>query len=152
MRQAMKYKAELGTSYKEIYYEELTSEPQKVLTGLCDFLNISFIPEMLKIKKSNEFHGDAKGSNEIMINSQKYLSELTDRQIERIECLAMEPMIHFGYELMHKVKPEKLSKREEALYRASDIWNMYLFYVKEQGLVKATSYFFKLKKNDVSVS
>lgn len=149
MTRAMEYPGLLGNEYMEIYYEELTQNPQKVLTGICTFLGIDFISDMLSVKKSNEFHGDAKGSKEIMLNSKKYLSELTEDEVKKIEGLALPALTHFGYELVHKVTAKNLSKTEEIYYRFTDFWKTYKFYIKDYGIIKASSYVFKLVKNNI---
>ena len=152
MSKAMGYGSFLGKDYHEVYYEELTTNPRKVLTGICDYLGIRFVEDMLTIKKSHEFHGDARGSTEILVNSKKYLTELSDAEVSRIESLTLPAITHFGYELLHQVKPSRLSKGEEVMYRVSDLWKTYRFYVRDYGLLKAGSYVYKLVKNNIRPS
>jgi hypothetical protein len=148
MGKAMEYPAALGSDYIEVSYEQLTLQPEQVLTKICDFLGIRFTQEMLTVKQSHEFHGDAKSSREIILNSKKYLNQLTDQEVEKIESLSLPALTHFGYELLHQVSPSKLSVNAGLLYKVNDIWHMYRFYIREFGVARATSYFLKLKKNN----
>jgi hypothetical protein len=149
MKKAMEYPALLGPDYIEVYYEELTRDPQKVLTNICSFLDIHFTAEMLSVKKSNEFYGDARGSKEIILNSKKFMSELKDSEISKIEALTIPVISHFGYEVLHKVNPMKLSKSKSFLYKLEDVWNQYLFQVNEKGFIKGTVYTIKLSRNNL---
>lgn len=150
MSSAMAYKDLFGDAYTEVHYEDLTQNPEKVLTGICNFLGITFTPDMLTVKKSHEFHGDAKGSKQIMLNSKKYLNELTEQEVKRIESLTHPTLLHFGYELVHDVKPSQLPKSEAIYYRITDLWNTYRFYIRDYGIVKASSYLVKLIKNNIT--
>lgn len=152
MTMALTYPALLGSDYIEVQYEQLTSNPLPALTRLSEFLGIQFMPEMLRIKKSHEFHGAAKGSNEILVNSQKFLKGLTEAEVKKIEKLTKNTLIHFGYTPINEVNPEKLSASVDFFYRLYDIWNIYVFHVKEKGFLKGSLYVLKLKKNLVNPS
>jgi hypothetical protein len=122
MSQAMEYPAVFGKDYLEVHYEALTTQPEQTLKKICSFLEIDFMNEMLVMKKSHEFYGDAKGSTAIISNSQKYLSELKDEEVRRLESLASPAITHFGYKTLHEVTPSKLSATTEFYYKILDIW------------------------------
>jgi len=149
MGQARKFPALFGNDYLEVHYESLTENPEQTLSVICRFLGIDFVPEMLTISQSTEFYGKGRGSKEVIKNSKKYLGELTDREVSKVESLIHPVMGYFGYELLHAVNPRELSRPEALFYRLSDAWNMYRFHVREKGLIKGTSYTFKLRNNNI---
>lgn len=88
-----------------ICYEELTAEPEAVLRGLCQFLDIRFKPEMLMGHLSNEAQRTAMSSSlwanlaqPIMRNnSQKFLTGLSEADIRIIESVAGDCLDALGY-------------------------------------------------------
>lgn len=100
--------SEQALSPNQVYgvcYEELTAEPEPVLRGLCDFLDIQFKPEMLDGHLSSEAQRTAVSSSlwanlskPIMRNnSQKFLKGLSEEEIRIIESVAGDCLDALGY-------------------------------------------------------
>ena len=108
--------------FKRICYEELTSEPEQIIKDLCDFLEISFVPDMLDFHRSGEASRTATKSSlwsnltkpVMSSNSNKFKQDMSKQHVRIIESVAGEIMDKLGYE-RHLVKAgteEKFSKRE----------------------------------------
>jgi len=149
MKQAQKYDHLFGKDYLKVSYEDLTSDAQPVLTSICSFLGIDFTDEMLSVKKSHEFYGDAKGSTKIISNSGKFSRELSDAEIKKIEQLTVPVISEYGYVPVHRVNHESLTSYEDMFYRIQDILMTYRFHIKDKGLVKGTVYTLKLRNNNL---
>jgi hypothetical protein len=92
-----------------ICYEELTSDPETVLRGLCAFLGIRFKEAMLSCHLSPEAHRTAQSSSlwanltrPIMRhNTKKFLQELSEEDIRIIESVASDCLDALGYERVY---------------------------------------------------
>ncbi|MBI1423863.1 MAG: sulfotransferase [Gammaproteobacteria bacterium] len=89
-----------------VRYEELTSQPEKVIRQLCKFLAIPFIPEMLEFHRSQEATRTAKQSSLWMNltkplmsdNSKKFLKDMPEEHIRIIESVTGSLLDRLGYE------------------------------------------------------
>jgi len=134
----------LGPDYKEIFFEHLLEEPEKVLSNVCEFLGLDFISEMLVLNSPSEDLGDAKGMVEVMRNNKgKYASFLTPGEVKRIEeityCEARELMYVIEFATAHR--PLGLLERE--FWRFYDGLASARFHVARKGLAKGVSYFMR---------
>ena len=50
--QSIRFAKAYGEKYHKIYYEELITDPEKVVRGICKFLDINFEPAMLEFQHS----------------------------------------------------------------------------------------------------
>tara|TARA_R110001583_G_scaffold50075_5_gene156322 strand:- start:1255 stop:2313 length:1059 start_codon:yes stop_codon:yes gene_type:complete len=81
----------------KISFEELTSQPAKVVQSLCLFLGIDYCESMLEFSTSPENIGDAKGSLTVINNSNKWCGEFTNKEIKKIEKICGNLMVENGY-------------------------------------------------------
>ncbi len=105
-RLCLKERERIGPErFFSVCYEQLISDPGKVVKDLCDFLCIEFSESMLCFHQSREASRTAVASQlwqnldqPIMnSNSRKYLKELSEHDIRIVESLAGDVMDHLGY-------------------------------------------------------
>jgi hypothetical protein len=91
-----------------IRYEDFLADQEHTLRKVCNFLGLEFLPQMLDVAGSHEAQklsnmSDLWSSNcfaPIPVNRDKFKSQLSKAEIETIETLARDHMLHYGYELM----------------------------------------------------
>lgn len=96
--------AALGSNiYREIRYEELIEEPEKILLGLCEFLGLSYDPAMLRYFERatkvagatphfrNIYHPPTKGLRD-------WRHQMGREDLARYESLAGDLLDELGYE------------------------------------------------------
>ena len=92
--------------FYSISYEGLVEDPETNLKGLCEFMGVSYSPEMLNFHKSREA-SSAAGSSSLWgnvtqpimkKNTQKFLSQATDEEITIFELVAGDVLDALGYE------------------------------------------------------
>ncbi|MDC0713789.1 sulfotransferase [Stigmatella sp. ncwal1] len=93
--------------YLSVRYEDLLADPRQHLSRVCDWLGISFRPEMVAFNESDEAQKTADCGQMwanvkkplMQDNTQKWKSELSAEQILMFELVAGEMLRHHGYEL-----------------------------------------------------
>jgi hypothetical protein len=91
-----------------IRFEDFVVHQEEVLRRICDFIGISFIPDMIKISQSKEATEISRLSNlwknngfdPIASNINKFTRSLSSHEIILIETLTEELMDYYGYERM----------------------------------------------------
>ena len=91
-----------------IRYEDFLADQELVLRGICDFIGLDFLPQMLDVAASTEARQMSKLSDlwssncfgPIPANRDKFKSQLSVDEIEIIETVAKEHMRSYGYEFM----------------------------------------------------
>lgn len=88
----------LGEKGLEIRYEDLLEDPRAVLEKICNFLEVGFDDRMMWLDEPTENLGDAKGIVGIVKdNKAKYKDRLPADQLRKVEEIAGETMIIYGY-------------------------------------------------------
>ena len=90
-----------------VHYEQLTSDPEKVVRRICGFLGEDYLDQMLNYANrpdSAHLAGISKSwenlSKPILANNtKKYLAKLTPDEIFAVERNAFQELHYFGYEL-----------------------------------------------------
>jgi len=90
----------------ELCYEDLTDDPEPVLRSLTDFLGIEFHPAMMEFHRSTEAREASRSSQLwknlgqplIRNNSKKFLTGLTQEEVEIVESVAGAELDALGYE------------------------------------------------------
>lgn len=86
-----------------LHYESLVQHPEETLRALCDFLEVSYEPDMLSFYQlpDSVFPENVRTPNiQRPINAEsldKWRNELSDRQVASVEAVCREPMGRFGY-------------------------------------------------------
>jgi hypothetical protein len=88
-------------SWRLVRYEDLTSEPDSTLLNLCNWLGLSYEPEMLRFRqtKHHNLAGNRMrfGSEEKIINAAHWRSELKAEDLDAFNCIAGKLNKYFGY-------------------------------------------------------
>ena len=103
-------------------YEDLLSNPEGVLTALCDFLGVEYLPQMLRFHESDFSKrlavpgGPRENLSKPLIsqNARKYRTGLKQEQIRMIEAFLGDLMQSFGYTL--DVPESKHMSRQELFW------------------------------------
>ena len=136
---AYKKSREIAQKYPErtltIRFEDFVVHQEEVLRRICDFVGISFIPDMIKISRSKEATEISRLSNlwknngfdPIVSNINKFTERLSYDDIMLIETLAGELMDYYGYERMTtggaQVTPELYEQAtEENILNKQQAW------------------------------
>ncbi|MCX2980994.1 sulfotransferase [Halieaceae bacterium IMCC14734] len=89
----------LGERYLQVNYETLIESPEVVLRSICNMLELEFSAEMLTLVKPSENLGETRGQTEIIpTNKGKFETELTPKELKKIEEMAFNGMLAAGYE------------------------------------------------------
>jgi hypothetical protein len=146
VQQARKSAVSLGDNYQEIFYEQLLAEPEATLREVCRFLDCDFAPEMMSLDRPSENLGDAKGRTDIVQdNTGKYHERLTRKQIERIEEIVWPALQQdTPYQVHYGRQHQPLSPTARRLFHLYDGLASARFHVREKGLQKGLSYFYRL--------
>ena len=88
-----------------IKYEDFIQNPEKTMMNLCEWLNVRYNDRVMHYYESTESKSTAKSGEMwknvakpvIKNNFNKYLSELTDVEIDIFECIAGDTLNKLGY-------------------------------------------------------
>lgn len=98
--------------FVEVRYEDLTSEPAKVLEGLAGFLGIDDRSGDLSAVIRRRVGSDVKSNN-----SGKWRQALSRRDVERFEAMAGDALTRHGYALMFEGRARPVSAVERLGWR-----------------------------------
>jgi len=106
-------------------YEELTTDTERAIRALCDFLDVEYKPSMLEFHKSAEAKRAASASNLwenvtnplMRNNSRKFLKEAHESDIRIFESVAGDSMDTLGYERLFARKGEEQHFSQEEIGR-----------------------------------
>ncbi len=114
------YQGDKLSSYLEIKYEDLISQPELVVKEICEFLDVDFNLDMIKLEKPSEKHGKTSGAKKVVpSNKNKYLS-YNKKSVKLIEEITFHTMKSKGYEPVYANQEIKLSKSKLFLLRIYD--------------------------------
>jgi len=102
MQEGFRQAETIGSACKSVRYESLVSQPAEVIASVCDFLELSFDPQMLQLDSPVERRGDMSHATRqrteiIASNQQKYLKEMTPGQLARVEQIVFPWAAQLGY-------------------------------------------------------
>lgn len=111
-------------------YEELISDPEACIHDLCDFLRISYYPDMMNFYTSKASHDTAAAGEMwknvekpvIKNNTQKFLKELSPLEIELFEWVAQDTLNALGYPLYSSLSnPSLIAEEAISAYNEENI-------------------------------
>jgi len=116
------------TQWLTIRYEDLLAAPEATLQGVCSFLGEPYSPDLLRYFEREPARNLATLSGSwqnlsqpiLRNNREKYLTELSAKEIALIESIAGRQMKAFGYELRSTGSPSPPSVARRAAYFASE--------------------------------
>ena len=107
-----------------VMFESLLNDTEATCDRLCEFLNIPFSARMLEHHKHTELKIDGKrnyGQPVISKNQQKWRTQLSAEQVERIEEIALETMNLFGYQPAYATHSRVISSMEHFRGQINDL-------------------------------
>lgn len=116
--------------YKVVKYEELTTNPVKVMKEICEFLQISYDDILLKpticgkLWKGNNFEGENFDSIS-NTNIGKWKERVDEHEAQLIEYHFADVMQHFGYDLEFSISERVNAVKEQ--YRWANYAQMYSY-------------------------
>jgi len=129
-RRALQMKSILGEDrFYSISYEQLVTDPEASLKGLCGFMDEQYIPDMLNFHQSNEATSAASSSSlwgnvtkPIMKqNTKKFLKQATDEEIMIFELVAGDVLDALGYERVKIAPGQEIEFSEVAIKQFDEI-------------------------------
>ena len=134
-------KEKYGINYIEIFYEDLISDPVKVLNELCKFLKVNFEEKMLNFSKSAEELVDKEEMQWkketlgplLVKNKDKWKKELNEEQIGLIQCVCKPVFDMNMYSYYHD---EKISIISKTVHKTASIFFKILYPIRINYLNK----------------
>ena len=131
----------LGDDYMELHFEELLDRPKIIMLEICDFIGCEFSDDMIKLSEPSEFIGSSKGETRIVKgNKNKYLTELSTRQINRIEEIVFRSISSMQYEIKYASQSKPIGKIMLRLYKILDGLALIKFYTGSRGFLQGLRY------------
>ena len=106
--------------YLEIKYESLLDDAEVELRRACKFLGADYSPGMEVLSMSVEMTGDAKGAYVDANNKAKYQKLMSRETTLRIESIARNTLLEFGYSVENTGPVRRLSFPMTFYYRITD--------------------------------
>ena len=124
----------------DVQYEDLVKAPEMCITTVCHFLGIPFEKNVLILRRPVEVYGDNKANTQsirkIVVNINKYLKELSENEVRRIEEITLPYLWRYNYPVHYVKYFRKLSKKEKLLYSLSDNFYGVVYHCRKWGLTK----------------
>jgi hypothetical protein len=115
------------TQYIELRFEDLVRDPERVLNEVCEFLGVSYEPEMLEIDKDTSY--SPPGPN----IASDWRTKLSRREIRLVETRVGDRLVDCGYE--HSgLAPIRLNPVKRAWLRFQDRLGRIRFRLTRYGL------------------
>ncbi|HYW34314.1 MAG TPA: sulfotransferase [Balneolaceae bacterium] len=126
-------------NYFELHYEDLIQAPEKILTNICDFLDIPYEPSMGELNKEVEKSSTSGQTNKILRNNfQKYKQALNSRQVQKIERITKKYLLLKGYSLENdNIDYKPLSSIQKDVLRITDFLSFIYHLIKEEDFKTA---------------
>jgi hypothetical protein len=109
MREGLKQQARMASTgtWMQVRYEDLVTQPERIVRALCEFLREVFEPDMLNFHRDAERFMNPKAADDfnqaatqpiVKSKSESWQDELTAREVAAIETICGDSMQAFGYE------------------------------------------------------
>lgn len=123
----------------EVKYEDLIREPEQMMRQLSEFIGVDFEESMVALKAPTDAFGAAQGQTRILsTNVEKYKQAFSPRVQEKMESIAHEMLLHYGYPVEYAKKSRRLSSLSMRTFQMLDVFNRLMFDLKDKrGLVTA---------------
>ena len=129
----------------ELTYEELLNKPRPTVSNILEFLSLEFDHNMLTITNPSEKYGNAKNVNKIVAgNTGNYQNYFSIKKIRKLEETAFSMLSFYNYNIDFATREKSLYKFVSKGLGLYDRISLYLFHIKEKGLVKGLIYFWRL--------
>lgn len=95
VQEARRQGSKITPRYLEVFYEELTSDPQIYMQQICVFLGVVYTDKVLLTSRLRSFTGSSESS--IVANVDKWQNYFNPERINRLEQIAGKTLAEFGY-------------------------------------------------------
>lgn len=137
----------LGNDYMEVHYEALLDDPEKIMRDICGFLGCEFDSSMIHVRSDIGNSCDAKGAFKILAgNKNKYINQLSETQIRRIEEIVYPVMESMHYKVHYADNYKPLSNLRSKIYNRFNKWSRLKYDIKTKGLNDGVRFHFGLLK------
>lgn len=144
VREGLRQGRALGSRFRMIRYEDLTADPARILTGLCQFLDVPFDVRMLELQHAPENLGTTKGVHAIVAgNSGQFRVGLAAAEVASIEGIAGSMLGELGYEVPGDLRPRRLSRTSMRLRQAKDYLALVRQRAATEGLLGSVGFHFR---------
>ncbi len=115
--------------YLEVHYEDLTTDPEYQLKAICEFVGVPFAADVLVSSqpylesKDGQISGKPGG---LRPNSGKWKRHFSERQIDRLERIAGQTLVEFGYEARYPDADVDPSRWRRRIWMLRDLTAQYL--------------------------
>jgi hypothetical protein len=125
----------LGERYYEVHFETLLSRSADTLQQICAFIGIDYRPEMMELSTPAENLGDAAGHRQIVASNQrKYLAQLPEATVRRIEEIVYPVATQLGYAPVFATGFRPLHRAEALWLTLYDRFAWTRFHMDEKGV------------------
>jgi hypothetical protein len=131
-------------SFFKLRYEDLTSDPKRVLLAVAKWLDVDFDPSHLDSYQSEERWGEASGMPGVHSNLGGWENKLTRKQVYEVEKITYNTMIAECYQPRYASKSSEPSNLKLRILKLLDGLAVLNAYSRERGLKAAFEY--KLKQ------
>ena len=126
--------------YFMVRYEDLVSQTEKTMRGVCDFIGIGYIPEMQRPNRVTEFTGTARGADFVVGNNVgKYSSKLSEGNVRTIEAICSPELSLIGYEKVTDSPSKRMLGPTLAILMLGDYAREAIHVLRKRGLVRGTA-------------
>jgi Sulfotransferase family len=134
LEKARSYGEQIRNDYKEIHYEMLVSEPETTMHAAAEFLQCEFDNKMVVLGLSPEDVGDTKGKYGIVKdNTRKYLAELSNKELRRIEGIVGHVASCTGYDAEMEFSDKPLHPLALFSYKIYDGLASLTYHIKKEN-------------------
>ena len=138
----------IENDYTEIFYEDLISRTELVIKELCGFISREYDVKMIRLKKPSENLGDTKGETTIIShNKGKYIYELNNNEIKRIEEITYPLIKKLNYTFVNDVSFKPLNRYSLFILKIFDVISMTKFNVSDKGFFNGIKHYYQLVKD-----
>ncbi len=131
----------LATRCLQVRYEDLLTDPSADLNRICDFLEVTFDPQMLSLRRPAEKIGAAAGADTIQhSNAAKFEAQLSTADTQTIEAITWTFMKRCGYEPQHACGEQPVSAIKYACLGANDLFAGVRHQMRDKGILAGIRY------------
>jgi hypothetical protein len=124
-------------NYFELKYESLIEHTEREIRKVCDFCDIEFEVQMIFPGYAVEDLGDARGHSKVLKeNYNKWKTQLTTKEIMKIEKLSGSLMDSLGYHVKYIDGNQRLGLLCKFYYRFLDSLHLFIFRWKKKESIQ----------------
>lgn len=135
--------------YMEIFYEDLTENPERIMGEVCSFLGLAYSDDVLCSSMPYMVTSAQSNSGKIVQNSNKWGSYFNENELMELEGIAGRLLGRLGYEVIYKEGDKSPGLLARKLWEIKDSTHAVLYHVKNYG-IKGTPALIKRIKSSLA--